>query len=61
MTSWVLVLYIYAGVWAKGDSVALHTITGFTSKQTCEAAGQAPSSLVSGSAKDYRYVCVEVK
>ena len=56
---WVLVLYIYAGVWAKGDSVAITTVP-MANLAACEKAGQSADSLVKGSAKDVRYVCMKV-
>jgi hypothetical protein len=59
--TWVLVLYIYAGTFAKGDSVTLTTIEGFSSKATCIEAGKQSEALVSNSAKEVRYVCVAKK
>lgn len=56
--SWILVLYIYAGAWAKGDSVAITTIPQ-PSQQSCEAAGNAARSLVKDSTKELRYLCVK--
>jgi hypothetical protein len=58
---WVLIIYIYAGPWAKGDSVALTQISGFTSQAVCEVAANKASSLPENSAKLFRYSCVEVK
>lgn len=55
---WMLVLYIYAGVWAKGDSVAITTVP-MANLSACEKAGQSADSLVKGSAKDVRYICVK--
>jgi hypothetical protein len=59
--TWVLVIYIYAGMWAKGDSVTLTTVSGFTSLASCEAAGKQSEVLVKDSAKTARFMCVEVK
>lgn len=56
--SWTLVLYIYAGVLAKGDSVTLLSVPGFKSEQHCSAAGGASKPLVNGSAKELRFVCL---
>lgn len=61
MTYWTLILYIYAGAMSNTDSVTLQTIPGFTSEQTCKAAGEGPKSLVKMSTKEYRFACVEVK
>lgn len=55
---WVLVLYIYAGAFASGDSVALTTIP-MQSQEACQSAGKASGSLVTGSAKVLRFVCVK--
>ena len=59
--TWVLVMYIYAGVFAKGDSVAIETIEGFTSEQACNTAGPYAKKLVDGSSKEYRFVCLPKK
>ncbi len=56
--SWTLVIYVYAGVLARGDSVALTQIPNFTSKARCTAAGNAAKPLVLGSAKELRFVCI---
>jgi len=57
--SWILVVYIYAGIMAKGDSVALTNIPGFQSQAECMIAGKEGEDLVSGTAKVYRFVCVK--
>ena len=59
--TWVLVMYIYAGVWAKGDSVALHSIEGFSSQAACQQAGEAAKGFVKETSKEYRFVCVQKK
>lgn len=56
--SWTLVIYIYAGLLAQGDSVALTHIKGFKTEQHCEAAGVSAKPLVRGSAKELRYICI---
>jgi hypothetical protein len=57
--SYILVLYIYAGMMAKGDSVSLVQIPGFPTEQSCRDAGRATDPLVSGSTKDIRFVCLK--
>ncbi|MFJ3048547.1 hypothetical protein ACIPEN_22155 [Herbaspirillum chlorophenolicum] len=57
--SYILVLYIYAGMLAKGDSVTLQVIPGFKTEAECTAAGKASAPLVQGSAKDLRFVCLK--
>jgi hypothetical protein len=59
--SYVLVMYIYAGMMAKGDSVTLSQVDGFTSMQSCQEAGKAGERLVGGSTKEYRFVCLVKK
>ena len=56
--SWTLVIYIYAGAMAQGDSVTV-TTTPMASQEVCETAGNKLDSLVSGSTKVVRYVCVK--
>lgn len=59
--SYILVMYIYAGMLAKGDSVALLSIDKFSSQADCVAAGEAGRPLVNGSSKEYRFVCLPRK
>lgn len=56
--SYVLVMYIYAGMLAKGDSVSMQVIGDFSSEEACMVAGMKGNELVKGSAKDYRFICV---
>lgn len=56
---YTLILFIYAGVFAKGDSVALDHVEGFTSKEACVAAAQEAKKFVDGTAKEFRFVCVK--
>ena len=41
MTGWTLILYIYAGMLAPDNSVALTHIQGFKTEMNCWAAGAA--------------------
>lgn len=61
MSTWTLIILIYAGAWAKGDSVALDHIGGYPDKAACVAAGAALDPLTAGTAKETRYVCVQSK
>jgi hypothetical protein len=56
--SFALVIYIYAGMLAKGDSVTLYSIP-MQSMEMCQKEAPKLSSLVSGSAKEYRFACVQ--
>jgi hypothetical protein len=59
--SYILIMYIYAGPFAKGDSVALTTAGEFTTEEACTAAGDRGNQLVKDSYKSYRYVCLPKK
>ncbi len=56
--SWILVIYIYAGAFAKGDSVTITHVPGFKSEAHCAAAGNMTKPLVNGSSKELRFVCL---
>lgn len=54
-------MYIYAGVFSRGDSVSLNNVYGFKSKQECMAAGKQSEDLVKLTAKEFRFTCLEQK
>lgn len=56
--TWVLLVYIYAGAWAKGDSVTMYAVP-MASQEICENNGQNLGSLVSGTSKEVRYICMK--
>jgi hypothetical protein len=55
---WILVVYIYAGAWAEGDSVTMTTVP-MLSEPACRIAGDKLGPLVEGTAKEVRFVCVK--
>ena len=57
--SYILIAFIYAGAFAKGDSVALESVPNFKTKASCEKAGNAMKDFVTATTKQYRFVCVE--
>lgn len=57
--TWTLVIYIYAGMFAKGDSVTITYIPNFKSEATCYSAGLSTRSLVKDSTKEHRFVCIK--
>lgn len=59
--SWILVLFIHAGVLSNTDSMAVTNIRGFSTEQACKEAGEKSRRLVSGTTKDVRFVCVAEK
>lgn len=55
---WILLIYVYAGVFAKGDSVAMTTIENFPTEESCETAARGLPRLVKGTAKEVLYLCI---
>jgi hypothetical protein len=58
MSEWFLVIYIYAGMLAKGDSVALVSVPMAT-HQLCLKAAEESSKLSENSSKITRTVCLK--
>lgn len=56
---WILILFFYAGPMSKSDSVALQSVHGFQSAQTCQLAGQQASAMTENTAKASKFVCVK--
>ncbi len=57
---WVLILFIHASLLSSSDSVAL-TQVPMENEKACRLAGDAARSLVSGTTKNTRYICVRNK
>ncbi len=57
--SWVLVLFVHAGMLSGKDSMALTSVSGFKTEASCQAAGKASEALTKGTTKDTRFVCVK--
>lgn len=55
---WVLVIYIYAGAMAQGDSVTV-TTTPMQTQEACETAGNQLGDLVTGTTKVARFICIK--
>ena len=58
---WLLIVLVYAGPWAKGDSVSMWTVPGWTTQAECQRAGRELDPLVKASTKELRFVCVARK
>jgi hypothetical protein len=56
--TWILIINVFAGAFAEGDSLSLTNIPGFTSYEECMAAGKDAGGLATGK-KDINYVCVK--
>lgn len=57
--SWILVIFVHAGMLSEKDSMALTTVSGFRSESTCQAAGKQSEALVKRTTKEVRFVCVK--
>ena len=55
--AFILIIFAHVGPMGNGNSNAL-TTAEFSSKQTCEAAGQAAKRLASGTVKIIDYACM---
>lgn len=56
--SWILVLFVHAGVLSDKDSMALTNVPGFKSEATCQAAGKSAEALTKNTTKNTRFVCL---
>lgn len=54
----ILILFLYAGTFSKGDSVSLTSVPGFATEQACLAAGKKSVEMTNGTFKDGKFVCV---
>lgn len=53
-----LILFLYAGMMSKGDSVALTNVPGFATEEACIAAGRKAVGMTNSTFKDGKFVCV---
>jgi len=57
--SYVLVLFLHAGMLSQKDSMALTTVPGFRTEAACLAAGKASEALGQRTTKEVRFVCLK--
>ncbi len=57
--SWILVLFVHAGMLSEKDSMALTSVPGFKTESNCQAAGKAAEALTKTTTKNTRFVCVK--
>jgi hypothetical protein len=57
--SWVLILFVHAGMLSEKDSMAITTVSGFKSETVCMTAGKQSEALVKRTTKEVRFVCVK--
>ena len=59
MNTWVLILFVHAGILSDKDSMALTNVPGFASETVCQAAGKPAEALVKRTTKEVKFVCVK--
>lgn len=57
--SWILVLFVHAGILSEKDSMALTAVPGFKSESACQSAGKQSETLTKRTTKEVRFVCVK--
>ena len=57
--TWVLVLFLHAGMLSDKDSMALTTVPGFKTEAACLAAGKQSEVLAKRTTKEVKFVCLK--
>lgn len=57
--SWILVLFVHAGMLSEKDSMALTSVPGFKTEAACQVAGKQTESLAKRTTKEVKFVCVK--
>ena len=57
--TWILVLFVHAGMLSEKDSMALTSVPGFKSEASCQAAGKTSEALAKRTTKEVKFVCVK--
>lgn len=57
--TYVLVLFLHAGMLSEKDSMALTTVPGFKTEVACLTAGKASLELGRRTTKEVKFVCLK--
>lgn len=57
--TYILVLFLHAGMMSEKDSMALTTVPGFKTEASCLAAGRQSEALGKRTTKDVKFVCLK--
>jgi hypothetical protein len=57
--SWVLIILIHSGAFAKYNAIGVTNIPGFATEQECIEAGQDSMKIVKGSGMIESFTCVK--
>lgn len=58
---WMLIVFAHAGPLSDTDSMALTSISGFSSERACVVAGKQAATLSQATTKVIRYTCVKAE
>ena len=56
---WTLVLFMHAGMLSDKDSMTSTVVPNFKTEAVCMAAGKQSASLVKGTTKELKFVCLK--
>ncbi len=57
--TWVLVLFLHAGMLSEKDSMALTNVPSFKTEAACLAAGKQSEVLAKRTTKEVKFVCLK--
>lgn len=57
--TWVLVLFIHAGMLSDKDSMAVTSVQGFKTEAACLTAGKQSEALGKRTTKEVKFVCLK--
>lgn len=57
--TWILIIFVHAGVLSDKDSMAIASVPGFKSLAACYSAGVQSEGLTKNTTKSTRFVCVK--
>jgi hypothetical protein len=61
MQTWALIIFFHVGIWGETDSNATSVVPGFATQQLCEAAKKQIPSMVAGTKKEVKAICVRTQ
>lgn len=59
MNEWILILAMWAGALAKGDSVSVTSVHNFRSEEACKIAGKVSVKEFTTPFKTVKFICVK--
>lgn len=59
--SWILIIFIHAGMLSEKDSVTMTNVPGFKTEAACLAAGKQADALVKRTTKEVKFICAKAE